>query len=68
MAKIREIFTSIQGEGPFVGYKQLFVRFSKCNLNCKYCDTDFSPEFEPDEEELYSELKGKIYKVPSRFP
>ena len=42
MAKIKEIFTSIQGEGPFVGYKQVFVRFCKCNLNCSYCDTDFS--------------------------
>ena len=53
MAKIREIFTSIQGEGPFVGYKQLFVRFSKCNLNCKYCDTDFdinkSKDYMPEE-------------------
>ena len=42
MARIKEIFTSIQGEGPFVGYKQLFIRFCRCNLNCKYCDTDFN--------------------------
>lgn len=41
MAKVREIFVSIQGEGPYVGYKQLFVRFCGCNLNCSYCDTDF---------------------------
>lgn len=41
IAKIKEIFTSIQGEGPFVGYKQLFVRFCGCNLSCKYCDTDY---------------------------
>ena len=40
-ARIREIFTSIQGEGPFIGYKQLFIRFCGCNLACKYCDTDF---------------------------
>lgn len=38
---IKEIFTSIQGEGPYIGCNQLFIRFSKCNLNCKYCDTDF---------------------------
>ena len=44
MAKIKEIFTSIQGEGPYVGYKQLFIRFCGCNLKCKYCDTDFSAE------------------------
>lgn len=42
--KIKEIFTSIQGEGPYIGYKQLFVRFCGCNLNCRYCDTDFSPK------------------------
>lgn len=41
MVKIREIFTSIQGEGPFVGYKQIFIRLCGCNLNCKYCDTDY---------------------------
>jgi organic radical activating enzyme len=38
---IKEIFTSIQGEGLYVGEKQIFVRFCKCNLNCNYCDTDF---------------------------
>lgn len=51
--KIKEIFTSIQGEGPYIGYKQLFVRFCGCNLDCKYCDTEFYPsdaiEYESDE-------------------
>ena len=42
---IREIFVSVQGEGPYVGYRQIFVRFPKCNLECLYCDTpkDWSP-------------------------
>ena len=39
--KIKEIFTSIQGEGLFIGYKQLFIRFCGCNLSCNYCDTDY---------------------------
>lgn len=43
MAKIKEIFESIQGEGPYIGYKQLFIRFCECNLKCAYCDTDFAP-------------------------
>ena len=38
---IKEIFESIQGEGLYVGVNQLFIRFSNCNLSCKYCDTDF---------------------------
>ncbi len=44
--KIKEIFESIQGEGPYVGYKQLFVRFCNCNLKCNFCDTEFSSENE----------------------
>lgn len=41
-ASVKEIFSSIQGEGLYVGEKQLFIRFCGCNLNCNYCDTDFS--------------------------
>lgn len=39
---IKEIFSSIQGEGLYVGQKHIFVRFCKCNLACKFCDTDFN--------------------------
>ena len=50
-ANIREIFISVQGEGPYVGQRQLFIRFCGCNLNCRYCDTDFelskSTEYTP---------------------
>ena len=40
-AQINEIFDSIQGEGPYIGYRQLFIRFCGCNINCAYCDTEF---------------------------
>lgn len=54
-----EIFSSIQGEGPYIGVKQLFIRFAECNLNCAYCDTDFSIEksckvIYKEEETLYA--------------
>ncbi len=38
--KITEIFESVQGEGLYVGQKQIFVRFSGCNMKCKFCDTN----------------------------
>ncbi len=41
-ARISEIFYSVQGEGIFCGVRQLFIRFSGCNLNCWYCDTEYS--------------------------
>ncbi|MEA3544674.1 MAG: 7-carboxy-7-deazaguanine synthase QueE [Thermodesulfobacteriota bacterium] len=40
-ADLIEIFSSIQGEGVLVGCRQIFLRFPWCNLNCRYCDTDF---------------------------
>lgn len=38
-AHINEIMSSIQGEGYYVGVRQIFIRFNKCNLRCTYCDT-----------------------------
>lgn len=34
-----EVFSAIQGEGPIVGTRQIFVRFLGCHLTCAYCDT-----------------------------
>lgn len=38
MTEVSEIFSSIQGEGPYLGKKQIFVRFGRCNMHCHYCD------------------------------
>lgn len=42
-----EVFSSIQGEGPYVGYRQLFVRLAGCNACCSYCDTPESRQIPP---------------------
>jgi organic radical activating enzyme len=36
---LSEIFSGIQGEGLFVGARQVFIRLTGCNLGCAYCDT-----------------------------
>jgi 7-carboxy-7-deazaguanine synthase len=71
IARVSEIFTSIEGEGIFVGKKTLFIRFSGCHLKCRWCDTkyalplDSGTEYQIDEIEdlIIRELQPFTYKV-----
>jgi len=38
-AFVDEVFSSVQGEGPRIGERHIFVRFQGCNIRCRYCDT-----------------------------
>lgn len=41
-----EIFHTIQGEGVTAGCPAVFIRTSRCNLHCVWCDTDHTWNFE----------------------
>ncbi|HEY9886196.1 MAG TPA: 7-carboxy-7-deazaguanine synthase QueE [Vampirovibrionales bacterium] len=69
-AYINEIFSGIQGEGLWVGFKQIFLRFSGCDLRCNWCDTPDSLSIKQSssyqiEEEPYSR---SFYKLPNPVP
>ncbi|MDR2949581.1 MAG: 7-carboxy-7-deazaguanine synthase QueE [Dysgonomonas sp.] len=60
---VNEIFYSLQGEGGRSGEASVFIRLTKCNLACSFCDTDFAN----GEEMTIDEILNEISKYPSKW-
>jgi len=44
---VSEVFgPTFQGEGPSLGRRAAFVRLGRCNLDCSWCDTPFTWDWE----------------------
>ncbi len=43
-----EIFAALQGEGLSAGLPSVFIRLSRCNLACAWCDTAYTWRFTGD--------------------
>ena len=39
---VHSIFYTVQGEGPFSGFPAVFIRLAGCNLQCPWCDTEYT--------------------------
>jgi len=57
MLQVSEIFYSIQGEGYWTGTPAVFVRLAGCNLNCRFCDTDYSLKFLASVDEIVAQVR-----------
>lgn len=60
---INEIFYSLQGEGMNAGRAAIFIRLSKCNLRCSFCDTEFDSGTEMSVEEIHQAISD----YPAQF-
>ncbi len=58
--KVNEMFTSIQGEGTYIGLPMFFIRFTGCNLRCEWCDTQYA--FYEGEEMSIEEIVNSVEK------
>jgi len=59
---IAEKFVSINGEGTRAGELAVFIRFSRCNLSCTYCDTKWANTDGCETEQLSPEqIAGYVY-------
>lgn len=66
-ARVSEIFTSIEGEGIFVGKKTLFIRLSGCHLKCRWCDTKYALPLDSGTDYQIDEIKDLIIKELQPF-
>jgi organic radical activating enzyme len=55
---LAEIFYSVQGEGTWTGTPAVFVRLAGCNLNCRFCDTDYALKFFASVDEVVARVRA----------
>jgi organic radical activating enzyme len=55
--QLAEIFYSVQGEGTWTGTPAVFVRLAGCNLNCRFCDTDYALKFLASVDEVVAHVR-----------
>ena len=63
---IVERFITISGEAPTMGQPMYLVRFSGCNLSCRYCDTPYRNEI--NETLTPAQLCDEIDRVMVSYP
>lgn len=56
--QVQEIFPTVQGEGPFVGYPAVFLRLGGCNLACDFCDTEFESFETQSVDKICNDIQG----------
>ena len=67
MIEIVEKYFTLGGEAPLIGIPVYIIRFTGCNLECNYCDTDYKDEvnFKLNQSDLIDEIKKAHEAYPN---
>lgn len=65
---VTSVFYTLQGEGPYAGRPAVFVRLSKCNLACDFCDTTFERGDWINCQSLASRVRSMIHDKFAAYP
>jgi len=76
--KVVEIFKSLQGEGKYVGYPAVFVRFAGCNLYldverfgrprpCSFCDSKYSWDNADATNMLVGSVLARVHRLGAKM-
>ncbi len=60
---VNEIFYSLQGESSHAGRPCAFVRLTRCNLRCRYCDTAYA--FTEGQDMTVREILEQVDRYPT---
>lgn len=66
LLEVCEIFTSVQGEGYNQGRPSHFIRLSRCNMFCPFCDSKYS--WKDGSFYDYQGMSAKLFILKKQFP
>lgn len=60
---VHSTFLTIQGEGPYAGRGAMFIRLAGCNLQCPWCDTEYTSKQLVSVHQLIEEVEESTAKL-----